>query len=92
MKEQLKSIESETRPTPKKRKMNLSKMTDQELRDRINRANLEKQYNDLFGPTEAPKVSRGREYARTFLESAGTVLGVTSSALGIALAVKELRG
>lgn len=89
---ELKNIERSSRPTPKKQKMDLSNMTDQQLRDRINRANLEKQYNDLFGQTEAPKVSKGREVASNILETAGTVLAIGSSALGIALAIKELRG
>ena len=72
-----------------KPKMDLSKMSDQEMRNQINRALLERQYNDMFAPQ---KVSRGREYASRMLESAGTVLAVTSSALGIALAIKELSG
>lgn len=76
----------------KKQKMDLSKMTDQQLRDRINRANLERQYNDLFAPAEASRVARGKERAGKMLETAGTVLAVGSSALGIALAIKELRG
>lgn len=70
-------------------RMNLSEMSDQELRNQINRELLERQYNDVFNP---PTVSKGREYVGQMLEVAGGVLGVTSSALGIALAIKELRG
>lgn len=72
-----------------KKSMDLSKMSDKELRDQINRAFLEKQYNDMFAPAT---VSKGRETVGKVLESAGSVLAVTSSALGIALAIKELRG
>lgn len=68
-------------------KLDLSEMTDKELRDQINRALLEKQYNDVFNP---PTVSKGRQFAGDLLENAGTVLAITSSALGIALAIKEL--
>lgn len=89
---ELKNVERSTRPSPKKQKMDLSNMTDQQLRDRINRANLEKQYNDLFGQTEAPKVSKGRQYASEILDTAGTILTIGSSALAIALAIKELKG
>ena len=85
---QLKNIDNSTRSKSTKR-MDLSKMTDQELRDRINRANLERQYNEMFSPTTT---SRGREYASRVLDTAGTVLAIGSSALGIALAIKELRG
>lgn len=69
--------------------MDLSNMTDKEMRDQINRALLERQYNDMFAPQ---KTSRGREYASQMLETAGNVLAITGSALGIALAIKELRG
>lgn len=74
------------RPKPK---MDLSNMSDKEMRDAINRAYLEKQYTDMFAPQTT---SKGREFANNILENAGAVLGVTSSALGIALAIKELRG
>ena len=72
-----------------KKTIDLSKMSDKEMRDAINRKLLEKQYNDMFNPQTA---SKGREYASKILEGAGAVLGVTSSALGIALAIKELKG
>lgn len=88
---QLKNIEKNTRPGTKKETLDLSKMTDQQLREKINRANLEKQYNDLFAKDTA-KVSRGRNVAASILDTAGTVLAVGGSALSIALAIKELRG
>ncbi|RHT38321.1 hypothetical protein DW790_05550 [Firmicutes bacterium AM31-12AC] len=70
-------------------KMDLSNMTDQEMRSQINREILERQYDDMFNPQ---KESKGREYASRTLETAGNVLAATSSALGIALAIKELKG
>lgn len=70
-------------------KMDLSNMTDKEMRDQINRAYLERQYNDLFSP-EAN--TRGKEHVKETLEVAGNVLAVTASALGIALAIKDLKG
>lgn len=72
-----------------KPKMDLSNMSDKELRDQINRAYLEKQYNDLFAPQKSTK---GREYAAKTLEIAGSVLAVTGSALTVALAIKDLKG
>lgn len=80
------NISNKNRKVPK---MDLNNMTDQEMRNQINRAMLEKQYNDMFNPQ---RESRGREYVSRTLETAGTVLGITSSALGIALAIKELKG
>lgn len=88
---ELKNVERNSRPSPKKEKMDLSNMTDQQLRDRINRANLEKQYNEMFAPS-ATKVSKGRQYVSGILDTAGTVLAIGSSALAIALAIKELKG
>ncbi len=89
---ELKNIERETRPKTVKKTMDLSNMTDQELRNRINRAQLEKQYNDMFAPEEKPKFAKGREFAKKTLEYGGTALTLTGSALGIALAIKELKG
>lgn len=86
---ELNNINNSTRPKSKRQTMDLSKMSDQEMRNRINRAMLEKQYNDMFAPQ---KTSRGRECVGKVLETTGTVLAIGSSALGIALAVKELRG
>ena len=81
------SVDTSTR-NRKVEKMDLSNMTDQQMREQINRAILEQQYNNMFNPKNE---SRGREYASRTLETAGNVLAVTSSALGIALAIKELK-
>lgn len=80
------TVDSSIRNQPKT-KMDLSNMTDQQMRNEINRALLERQYNDMFAPQ---KSTRGREIASKVLETAGTVLGVTSSALGIAIAIRQL--
>lgn len=71
------------------KKMDLSSMSDKQMRDEINRAMLERQYNEMFAPRQSTK---GREFASKFFETAGDMLAVTGTALGIALAVKELRG
>lgn len=68
--------------------MDLSKMSDKEMRDQINRAMLERQYDDMFNPKKA---SRGREYASQILETTGTVLAVGASAVGLAVGIMELR-
>lgn len=83
-----KLVDDSIKNTPKT-KMDLSSMSDKEMRDAINRAILEKQYNDMFAPQQ---VYKGKEYASKILETAGSVLAITSSALGVALAIKELKG
>lgn len=85
---QMQNLEKEST----KQKMDLSKMTDKEMRDRINREILEKQYNDLFAPEIALSISKGRDFAKKTLDVAGTTLTLTSSALAIALAIKEIKG
>lgn len=85
-------IERETSPESTKSKLDLSKMSDKELRDRINRENLEQQYNKLFAEEKPATISKGRKFARETLEAAGTALTLTGSALSIALAIKELKG
>lgn len=88
----IKKIERETRQTPANKRTDLSKMSDKEMRDKINRELLERQYDKLFSSETEPQVSKGRQYVSNTLEIAGGVLAVTSSALAIALSVKELRG
>ena len=87
--EDLDRINNKTIKSTPKVKMNLSKMTDKEMRDKINRAYLERQYADMFAPQ---KVSKGREYAAKVMDVGKDVMAVTSSSLAIALAIKELRG
>ena len=70
-------------------RMDLSNMSEKEMRDRINREYLERQYDDLFNPQ---KERKGRKYVKETLEVVGGTLAITSSALGIALAIKELKG
>ena len=85
----LRELERKIPARRKKSSMDLSRMTDKDMRDAINRKLLEKQYRDVF---DAPTVSRGRERLRTIMDVGGATLGVASTSLGIALAIKELRG
>lgn len=70
----------------RKAAMDLSKMSDDDLRKAINRMNLERQYRDLT-PVE---ITRGERVASNILRTTGTVLTTSSSALDIALKIKEL--
>ena len=84
----LKKLNDDANRYRKVKPMDLSSMSDKEMRDQINRAMLERQYNDMFNPQ---KVSKGHEYASQILETTGTILGIGASALGIALAIKDLK-
>ena len=83
-----KKMDQDSRRAAKKERMDLSKKTDKELRDQINRELLERQYNDLFAKES---MSKGRRYLSDVLDNAGTVLAVGSSALSIALAIQQLQ-
>ena len=75
------------RKADKRERLDLTDISDQELRNRINRELLERQYNDVFNPVQ---VSKGRERAMRTLEIAGDVLMVAGSAVGLAVGIKEL--
>lgn len=85
----LKRVTDKSIKNAPKTRLDLSKMTDKELRDQINRELLERQYNDVFNP---PQVSKGKERASQMLETAGDVLAVTGSALAVALSIRALTG
>ena len=73
------------------KRMDLSEMTDKEMRDRIAREQLESQYDSMFNTTRH-KVERGRDTVANILDGLGTATTLTASALAIALAVKQLKG
>ena len=87
---ELKKLEQTTTPKPTTKRLDLSKMSDKELRDQINRELLEQQYNKLLADTSATQVSKGRTILQDTLDVAGSVLAITGSALSIALAIKKL--
>lgn len=68
----------------------LSNMTDQDLRNYVNRYNLEQNYLRAIGAGN--NVSRGEQITQEVLDTAGDVLAVTGSALAIALSIKALKG
>lgn len=83
----LKNINDKSMRNQPKTRMDLSNMSDKELRDQINRELLERQYNDVFNP---PTVNKGKETAGKALEVAGDVLVVAGAAVGLALNLREL--
>lgn len=89
---EFKKLEQTTTPKTSIKKLDLSKMSDKDLRDQINRKLLEQQYSKLFADTSPSEVSKGRTMLKDTLEVAGSVLAIAGSSLSIALAIKELRG
>lgn len=64
-------------------------MSDQELREAVNRLNMEENYTRMMQNRE--RIDVGESKASKFMDHAATALTVTSTALSIALAVKELK-
>lgn len=77
---------AETHKGSKAIRKDYSDLSDDDLRMRVNRLNLERSYGDLTGDTKY--VMTGREKAHEFLQSAGAVLGIIGSAVGIYIALK----
>ena len=70
-------------------KKNYSNLSDQELRDRINRLQLEDNYGRLSGDTKY--VKSGSEKAREFLQTAGALLAITGSAIALANTISDMQ-
>lgn len=88
---ELQNFEQSTRKKTTNQRIDLSNMTDKELRDRINRELTERQYNDLFNTVKSSDISAGRKTVTQILTAASGVLAAGSSALSIALAIKQLK-
>ena len=71
----------------KKSRMDLSSMTDKELREKINRELLERQYSKVF-----EKEDVGRQRLKKILDAAETGLAITGSSLAIALSIQKMIG
>ena len=69
-------------------KRSLSEMSDAELRAIVNRLNMEERYTQVM-QSRAPKL--GKNKVDEILDYAGGALTIASSALGIILAIKELK-
>ena len=66
-------------------KTDLSKMSDAELKKRVDRLALEAQYEDAF------HVNKGKERAEMALDAIGAVTSVAGTALSIALLVQNIK-
>lgn len=63
-------------------------MTDKELRERVNRLNMERQYARL----STEQMNAGKVNVDKVLAEVGTAVAVTNSVLAIALAIQKLKG
>lgn len=71
----------------KKVRNELSKMSDQELRQRINRINMEQEYANL----NPSRISRGASHAASALAVIGSLAAIGGSIASMAIAVKQMK-
>ena len=81
----IKSIHNTTKNTAKSK--SLSSMTDKELRERVNRLELERRYNAL----SSESVKKGNDYVNDVLTTTGKVLAVATSALTIVSTIDKMK-
>ena len=70
-------------------KMDLSSMSDAELRAKINRAQLERQYADLYSQ-DSRQISKGKKIVDNVLEYGGKTLTVAGSAVALGSAIYKM--
>ena len=68
-------------------KLDISQMSDKDLRDYVNRYNLEKQFKNV----KAEQYDSGRHSVEEILEYAGAAVGIGASIAGIMLAIHQLQ-
>lgn len=89
-----KKIESTVREASLKKqkqeiqRRDLTAISDSELKSLVTRMTMEKQYNTL----QAEKIAVGKNHLKSILETTGTVLTVTTSAVALLAALDKMAG
>lgn len=88
------SAEMSQQSAPKKRK--LSEVSDDELKTKINRLELEKRYKDLSKSVNPPKSTRGKDFALRVIEKIGentlVNIGTQAANKGLGVAINKAFG
>lgn len=80
--------EAETKSYEKKIKYDLSKMSDKDLQQAVNRLNMEERYTQVM--SQRHRLEQGEDRVNKILNVAGSALTGAATALTIAAAIKEL--
>lgn len=70
----------------------IKNMTDAELRDRINRLQLEKQYKSLLTPEGKTEVNKGKAFVQSILETSGKNIGTQLATYAMGTLVNKYIG
>lgn len=87
-----KNSSEEDKKTTSHSKKKLSDMTDDELKARISRLELEKRYKDLSKTENAVKTKKGEEFVMNVLEKSGTNIATQFATYAMGTAVNRLAG
>lgn len=71
----------------KANKIDISQMSDKDIRDYVNRYNLEKQFKQV----KAEQMDTGKHSVEGMLEYAGAAVGIAASIAGIMVAIHQLQ-
>ena len=77
----------QSKKVQKQKMAEVKSMSDKELRERVNRLNMEQQYMRM----SSEQMNVGRANVNSVLNNVGTVVNVASSALAIAVAIQKLK-
>ena len=64
-------------------------MSDKELRDAVNRMNMEERYTQVM--RDRTNIEVGKSKAEKFMDATATTLTIASTTLSIALMIQEMR-
>lgn len=85
--EKINNMKSEKKRAKALAKLNISQMSDEELRAAVNRMNLERNFAQLA----SSQIKTGRERTGEILSYAGSLLALGGTAASIALAIHQLK-
>lgn len=75
-----------------KSKQSMREMSDNELRDAINRMQMEKQYKDLLKAEHQAEISKGKTFVNSVLEASGKNVATQLATYAMGSAVNKFAG
>ena len=84
--------ESSIKSTSSLRKKKIGEMSDDELRDQINRLDLEKRYSELISSSSVKKQSKGKAFIKDVLESSSKNIAKQTATYLMGKAVNDTSG
>ena len=83
-----KSLQEDNADAPKKR--TIKDMSDAELREKINRLDLERRYSELMTKSATKEVSKGKKFVMDIIETSGKNIGTQLATYALGTAVNKI--